>query len=50
MNTKYSYLTDMELIHLIRYTQGDLVEELCARLEKRVEENERLVREMGDDD
>jgi hypothetical protein len=33
MTTKYRHLSDMELIRLVQYTHGDLVEELCARLE-----------------
>lgn len=43
MITKYNYLTDAELIRLVRNSNGDLVEELCNRLAKLLETNRLLV-------
>ena len=50
MRTKYSYLTDLELVRSVRYDHGDLVEELCERLEKLAKEAERMEKALGDAD
>ena len=44
MITKYSYLTDKELIALLRDSELEWVRELCQRLEKKIEEYETLLK------
>ena len=45
MTTKYSYLTDKELIALLRDSEIEWVRELCERLEKAAEEIAQLERD-----
>jgi len=42
MISKYSYLTDKELIRMVQYNHGELIEELCERLAKLLETNSSL--------